>query len=109
MSHLYIISDWANWASRLAFNHLWQATIFFLIALIVSFFLRGGPARARYFVWLAAALKFAVPSVLIVMTLNSAGIKPRAIFDRSPGSAPTLNYIAPIVSPVVVESPSLTN
>jgi beta-lactamase regulating signal transducer with metallopeptidase domain len=107
MSYLHIISDWANWGSRLALNHLWQATIFFLIALIFSLLLRGGPARARYLVWLAASVKFALPSMLIVLVLNSTGIKPRAVFDRSPSSAPTLHYIAPIVSPIVVDSPSL--
>ena len=87
----------------LALNHLWQATLFFVIALLASLLLRGGPARARYLpLWLAASIKFAVPSAIVILALSGAGIRVQSIFDWSGKSAPTLNYLSPVVSPVVI-------
>jgi beta-lactamase regulating signal transducer with metallopeptidase domain len=102
MSYLQTISEWSDWLSRVALNHLWQTTVFCFIAFIVSLLLRRGPARARYLVWLAASLKFAVPSMLIVLALSSAGLK----FNSAKSSTPTLQYIAPVVSPVIIPSSS---
>jgi beta-lactamase regulating signal transducer with metallopeptidase domain len=102
MSYLQVFSEWSNWAWRLALNHLWQATIFFIIALLASLLLRRGPARARYLVWLAVSIKFAVPSAVIILALSGAGIKVQSIFDSSLNSTPTLHYITPMVSPVVM-------
>jgi bla regulator protein blaR1 len=42
-------------------NHLWQSTVFGLAAALLAFVLRGNHARVRYWVWLAASLKFLVP------------------------------------------------
>ena len=108
MSDLQVFSEWSNWAWRLALNHLWQATIFFVIALLASLLLRRGPARARYVVWLAASIKFAVPSAVIILALSGVGIKVESIFDSSPSSTPTLHYITPVVSPVVMPAGYLT-
>lgn len=47
-------------------NHLWQSTIFAVAVAALSFALRKNRARARYWLWLAASLKFLVPfSVLL--------------------------------------------
>jgi bla regulator protein BlaR1 len=47
-------------------NHLWQSTIFAAAVAALSFALRKNRARARYWLWLAASLKFVVPfSVLL--------------------------------------------
>lgn len=92
MSYLQVFSEWSNWAGRLALNHLWQATIFFGIALAASLLLRRGPARARYLVWLAASIKFAVPSVVVILALSGVGINLQSIFDSSRSSTPALQY-----------------
>jgi uncharacterized protein (TIGR03435 family) len=42
-------------------NHLWQSTLFALCAAGLAFMLPGIPARTRYWIWLAASLKFLVP------------------------------------------------
>jgi beta-lactamase regulating signal transducer with metallopeptidase domain len=108
MSELQIFSEWSNWAWRLTLNHLWQATLVFLIALLASVLLRRGPARARYVVWLAVSVKFAIPSAVIILAMSGMGIKVESIFDSSPASTPTLQYITPMVSPVVMPESYLT-
>src|SRR5215472_8002436 len=42
-------------------NHLWQSTIFALLASGLTLVLRRQPARIRYWVWLAASVKFLIP------------------------------------------------
>jgi bla regulator protein blaR1 len=49
-------------------NHLWQSTIFAALAALLALVLRRERARVRYWVWLAASLKFLVPfGALIVL------------------------------------------
>ncbi len=49
-------------------NHLLQSTLFAGVAGLLSLALRGSHARARYWIWLAASLKFLVPFSLFVVT-----------------------------------------
>src|ERR1035438_5305898 len=46
---------------RLAANHLWQSTGFAAVAVLLALALRANHARARYWLWLAASVKFLVP------------------------------------------------
>lgn len=46
-------------------NHLWQSTAFAAAAWLVTLALRKNQARARYWAWLAASLKFLVPFSLL--------------------------------------------
>lgn len=46
-------------------NHLWQSTAFAAAAWLVTLALRKNQARARYWVWLAASLKFLLPFSLL--------------------------------------------
>ncbi|HXA84095.1 MAG TPA: M56 family metallopeptidase [Candidatus Dormibacteraeota bacterium] len=49
-------------------DHLWQSTIFAVMAGLLTLVLRQNHARARYWLWLAASVKFLVPfSVLVAM------------------------------------------
>ena len=104
MDYLTVFLEWSNWIWRLALNHLWQGTFFFVIAVLASLSLRRGSARARYLLWLAASIKFAVPSALIIFALAAAGINPQSVLNSSPESTKTLQYITPVVSPLVVPS-----
>ena len=47
-------------------NHLLQSTVFAAIAGILTLFLRHNHARTRYWLWLAASLKFLIPFSLFV-------------------------------------------
>jgi uncharacterized protein (TIGR03435 family) len=47
-------------------NHLWQSTIFACGAALLTLSLRKNRARARYWLWLAASLKFLIPFWLLV-------------------------------------------
>jgi len=47
-------------------NHLWQSTIFALAAAILTLAFRKNRAQVRYWIWLAASLKFLVPFALLI-------------------------------------------
>jgi beta-lactamase regulating signal transducer with metallopeptidase domain len=102
MSQSTVLLEWSNWIWRAAFNHLWQATLFFVIAGAVSLVLRRGSARGRYVLWLAVSLKFALPSAAIALALSAAGVNVQSLVSESQHSTNTLNYIRPVVSPIVI-------
>jgi len=47
-------------------NHLWQSTLMAIVAGLLTLALRKHHARARYWLWLAASMKFLVPFSLLV-------------------------------------------
>ena len=47
-------------------NHLWQSTLFALAAWLLTQALRHNRAAVRYWIWLAASLKFLLPFALLV-------------------------------------------
>jgi uncharacterized protein (TIGR03435 family) len=47
-------------------NHLWQSTLFAGAAAVLALALRQNHARARYWLWMAASIKFLVPFSLLV-------------------------------------------
>lgn len=47
-------------------NHLWQSTLFAAVAVVLTFALRKNRAQARYWLWLAASIKFLIPFSLLV-------------------------------------------
>ncbi|MGH9663822.1 MAG: M56 family metallopeptidase, partial [Bryobacteraceae bacterium] len=55
----------ANASSALA-DHLWQSTLFAAAAGLLAIALRNNHARARYWIWWTASLKFLVPFSLLV-------------------------------------------
>ena len=48
------------------FDHLWQSTLFAALAGILTLAFRNSRARARYWLWLTASVKFLVPFSLLV-------------------------------------------
>jgi uncharacterized protein (TIGR03435 family) len=49
-------------------NHLWQSTLFAVAAGLLTLILRKNHARARYWLWLAASIKFLIPySALVIL------------------------------------------
>lgn len=55
----------AEYLSPIA-NHIWQSTLFAGAAGLLALALRKNSAAVRYWVWLAASLKFFVPFSLLV-------------------------------------------
>src|SRR5882762_3765595 len=47
-------------------NHLWQSTLFAAVAGLLTLALRQNRAQMRYWIWLAASLKFLIPFSLLV-------------------------------------------
>ncbi len=47
-------------------NHLWQSTLFVVLAAILTLAFKKNQARVRYRLWLAASLKFLVPFSLLM-------------------------------------------
>jgi uncharacterized protein (TIGR03435 family) len=61
----YLSEMWAAAAPAVG-NHLWQSTLFAVVAGSLTMVLRKNRARARYWLWLAASLKFLIPFSLLV-------------------------------------------
>jgi bla regulator protein BlaR1 len=59
------LSSWTQFGSALG-NHLWQSTVFAAVAALLTLLLRKNHARTRYWLWLAASLKFLLPFALLV-------------------------------------------
>ena len=55
----------AFWTAAL-FNHLWQSTLFAVVAAILTLALRKNHARVRYRLWLTASVKFLIPFSLLI-------------------------------------------
>ena len=65
LSMLTTTAIWRDLAPGLG-NHLWQSTLFAAAAALLTFVLRKDHARARYWLWLAASVKFLIPFSLLV-------------------------------------------
>src|SRR5215469_3225629 len=65
MNEKYVSALWSAIAPGLA-NHLWQSTLVGAAAGVLTLALREHHARARYWLWLAASIKFLIPFSLLV-------------------------------------------
>ena len=82
-------ADWSlTWWPSLG-NHLWQATLFGLAALLVTAFLKTSRSQTRYLILLVVLLKFAVPSMLFVAGVGWLGFQPAVLapVDGTPESS----------------------
>jgi bla regulator protein BlaR1 len=61
----YLSAMWTAAAPALG-NHLWQSTLFAIAAALLTLILRKNHARTRYWLWLAASMKFLIPFSLFV-------------------------------------------
>ncbi len=51
-------------------NHIWQSTIFALVAALLTLALRQNRPQVRYWLWFSASLKFLVPFSLLLLSLG---------------------------------------
>ncbi len=61
-------------------NHLWQSTIFGILALAAILILRRAPARVRYVLWIAISIKFLIPSAALVSLASWLGLNLSSFF-----------------------------
>ncbi|MPZ21664.1 MAG: hypothetical protein GEV06_27810 [Luteitalea sp.] len=47
-------------------NHLWQSTLFAVVAGLLTLTVRHAPAHIRYWLWVSASVKFFVPLTLLI-------------------------------------------
>src|SRR5712692_9016069 len=92
-------------------NHLWQSTLFAAVAGLLTIALRKNRAPVRYWLWLAASVKFLVPFSLLVSMGSqfdwrtapaAAPIQFPAVMDQigqpfSPPASPALSANVPAV------------
>ena len=85
-------------------NHLWQSTLFALLAAIVTLAFKKNQARIRHSLWLAASLKFLVPFSLL-MSLGHRLASPRfslsgrsGLFSAVEGFSQPFTFV--VVTPV---------
>jgi beta-lactamase regulating signal transducer with metallopeptidase domain len=106
MNPYELIADWSSRGWPLLANHLWQATLFSLLSLVAAVSLGRAPARARYFAWLVALLKFALPSVFIFFLASQAGIDLSSVTPREARPESSALVVSPLLSPVTSPAPS---
>ena len=85
-------------------NHLWQSTVFALGTATFALILRGVPARIRYWLWLAASLKFLLPFSLLLF-LGSSLVPARLTISRL---QPATYYSLDVVSQPFTFTPALS-
>ncbi len=77
-------------------NHLWQSSAFTAIVALAAWAMRRNSPRARYWLWLAASLKFLVPFSWLVSTGARVQLPP----DTPSLRALTVNRISTYFSPI---------
>lgn len=81
--------DWSPGWTAAVVNHLWQSTLLVGVAWVLTFALRKNRARARYWVWFAASVKFLLPFSL----LTAAGERLRSLLPVVPGKQPAVAQV----------------
>src|ERR1700722_13255358 len=100
----YLFAAWAV-VTQAAGNHLWQSSLFAVVAGLLTLVLRKHHARARYWLWLAASMKFLIPFSLLVgvgshlpWARGSAGTKAGLYLAMEEVSQPFTRSEMPVVS-----------
>ena len=75
-------------------NHLWQSTIVALIAGALTLMLRRAHARDRYWLWLAASIKFLIPFSLLIAIGNRLAY----LTGAAPSTDPRLNFAIDVIA-----------
>ncbi|HYL75938.1 MAG TPA: M56 and DUF3738 domain-containing protein [Bryobacteraceae bacterium] len=68
MISFYFVAVWPLISQRIMFlfDHLWQSTAFAVAAALLTLLLRSNQAKARYWIFLAAAVKFFIPFAWLI-------------------------------------------
>jgi uncharacterized protein (TIGR03435 family) len=69
-------------------NHLWQSTLFAAIAGLLTLLLRNNRAHVRFWLWMAASVKFLVPFALLMLVGGLMGR--RSVIVPAPARVPVI-------------------
>src|SRR5215467_11175102 len=108
MMEKYLTSTGSAVAAGLG-NHLWQSTVVALIAGLLALALRKHHARARYWLWLAASVKFLVPFSLLFALGRRLTWTRHSAESVSPGFYFAIDQIGQPFSPPAVPVSSASN
>ncbi len=65
-------------------NHLWQSTLFVIVVWLLTLALRNNGAHTRYWMWLAASIKFLIPITLVASLAAHIGTRPTPAITPRP-------------------------
>ena len=82
-------------------NHIWQSTVFGAVAGLLTLVFRQNHARVRYWLWLAASVKFLVPFTLLVTIGSHFGWHKTYLRAAAPIA---IERIGPVFAPVITAS-----
>jgi bla regulator protein blaR1 len=110
-----LLSFWDAVAPALG-NHLWQSTLFAVAAAVLTLILRKNQARARYWLWMAASIKFLIPFSWLVAIgsrlawlLSPAEAKPPLYFTLEAVSQPFTQSTASVIPAASNASPAIVH
>jgi len=88
-------------------DHLWQSTLFALVTWVFTLALRNNAARVRYWVWMAASIKFLIPFSLLTLLGNQFSWQSSAVTSTSNVFISAVQQLAePLTTPeIVLRSP----
>lgn len=95
-----MLAEWSEWFWPLLANHLWQATLFALLAWVAACLFARAPARVRHLVWLMAFVKFLLPSLLLIAALRVFGIDFSWLSFHISGDFGGADFMLRIVEPI---------
>jgi len=106
-------ATWSVFAAAIG-NHLWQSTLFLATAALLTLSFRKNHARVRYWIWLAASLKFLLPfSWLISLGSRLSWSHPlentQAFFVALNSVGLPFSPTSPSIVPHSAEHPALLN
>ena len=100
MVPFFTAPSWDPALAGLLADHLWQSTLFLAIAALLAFVLRRNRAQVRYWLWLAASMKFLVPfAALVSLGRQSAWRPPSPIVES--------RFVVDVMQPFLLPGDSL--
>jgi len=81
-------------------HHLWQSTLFALAAALLAYALRGNRPQARYWLWLAASVKFLVPFSLLLRLGGTFAWHPAAEVAAERPVAAAVGQVSQVLLPL---------
>ena len=88
-------------------NHLWQSTLFAAVAWPLTLALRKNRASVRYWIWLAASVKFLIPFSLLVIAGAQLGWRTPSVTAPPQISFAIGEISQPFAAPVLTRLPAV--
>jgi len=90
-------------------NHLWQSTLFAILAGLLTLAFRKNRAQVRYWLWFSASLKFLIPFSLLLALGGYLGRSPAAKSIAVPAITYTVVQVAEPFPEAIPPTPARTN